>query len=122
MTARGPFAAVVGLLVGCAFPDGVVRKRAADDFPCPKDEIVVHRLEAGWLARGCKREADYVVQDGRAIRTSEITRAKVDERPELPIDRVPGMGAIGLDQRIGPQPMTPEGRPLPVPQGAARKQ
>jgi hypothetical protein len=115
-------AAALVLLVACAFPDGVVRKRASDDFPCPEDQIVVHRLQAGWLARGCKKEADYVVQDGRALRTSEITRAKVDERPELPIDRVPGMGSIGLEQRTGPQPMTPEGKPLPAPQGTARKQ
>jgi len=90
-------AAASGLLVGCAFPDGVVRKRAANDFPCPEDQIVVHRLETGWLARGCKKEADYVVQDGRATRTSDITRAKLDERPELPIDRIPGASSIGLD-------------------------
>ena len=89
-------AAGLALLAGCAFPDALVRKRAANDFGCPEDQIVVHRLEAGWLARGCKKEADYVVQDGRATRNSEITKAKFDERPPVPIDRTASAGSIGI--------------------------
>ena len=89
-------AAGLALLVGCTFPDALVRKRAANDFPCPEDEIVVHRLEAGWLARGCKKEAGYLVQDGRATRNSEITKATVDERPPVPIDRTANAGSIGI--------------------------
>jgi hypothetical protein len=90
-------ATALALLAGCAFPDALVRKRAATDFGCPEDEIVVHELASGYLARGCRKEAGYVVQDGRATRNSEIRRATVDERPPLPIDRVPGTNSIGLD-------------------------
>jgi hypothetical protein len=35
-------AAAVALLVGCTFSGTQVRKRAAVDFGCPEDEIVVH--------------------------------------------------------------------------------
>jgi len=90
-------AAALALLVGCAFPDAQVRKSAANDFRCPEDEIVVHELPGGYLARGCRKEAEYLVQDGRVTRRSEITRATVDERPELPIDRVPGTNSIGVE-------------------------
>jgi hypothetical protein len=91
-------AAALALLVGCAFPDGLVRKRAATDFGCPEDDVVVHRLEAGWLARGCKKEAAYLVQDGRATRTSEITKAAFDERPPVPIDHTASAGSIGPER------------------------
>ena len=90
-------AAALALLVGCAFPDAQVRKSAANDFRCPEDEIVVHELQGGYLARGCRKETEYLVQDGRVTRRSEITRATVDERPELPIDRVPGTNSIGVE-------------------------
>ena len=83
-------AAALALLVGGCYASGQVRKQAANDFGCPQDEIVVHQLDSGYLARGCKKEAKYSVQDGGVERNSEITRASVDERPELPIDRVPG--------------------------------
>jgi hypothetical protein len=96
-TPRARAAVAVALLVGCAFPDVAVRKRAANDFACPEDEIVVHRVSSGYLARGCKKEAEYFVQDGRATRNSEIKKATVDERPPLPIDRIPGANSIGLD-------------------------
>ena len=90
-------AAAWALLGGCTFPDAVVRRRAAADFGCPEDEIVVHGLRSGYLARGCRKEAGYVVQDGRATRNSEIRKATVDERPPLPIDRIPNTNSIGLD-------------------------
>ena len=90
-------AAALALLVGCTFPSTQVRKRAANDFGCPEDEIVVHELPSGYLARGCRKEAEYLVEDGRVTRNSEITRAKVDERPPLPIDRIPNTSSIGLD-------------------------
>ncbi|HWE25001.1 MAG TPA: hypothetical protein VG496_13765 [Myxococcales bacterium] len=91
------FPAALGLLVGCTFPDALVRKRAANDFGCPEDEIVVHGLPSGYLARGCRKEAQYVVQDGRATRNSEITKATIDERPAVPVDRVANTNSIGLD-------------------------
>jgi hypothetical protein len=49
------------------------------------------------LARGCRKEAQYLLQDGGVKRNSEITRATVDERPELPIDRIPNTNSIGID-------------------------
>jgi hypothetical protein len=89
--------AALALLAGCTFPDALVRKRAATDLRCSEDEIVVHGLPSGYLARGCRREAEYVVQDGRARRNSEIrNNATVDERPPLPIDRIPGTNSIGV--------------------------
>jgi len=87
---------VLALLVGGCFASGQVRQQAANDFGCPKDEIVVHQLKEGYLARGCRKEARYSVQDGGVARNSEITPATVDERPELPIDRVPGTNDIGI--------------------------
>jgi hypothetical protein len=79
-------AAAFALLVGCTLPSTQVRKRAANDFGCPEDEIVVHELPSGYLARGCRKEAEYLLQEGRLTRHSEITKATVDERPPLPID------------------------------------
>ena len=90
-------AAALALLIGCTFPSTQVRKCAANDFGCPEDEIVVHELPSGYLARGCRKEAEYLVQDGRVTRNSEITKATVDERPPLPIDRIPNTNSIGLD-------------------------
>ena len=90
-------AAALALLVGCTFPSTQVRKRAANDFDCPEDEIVVHELPSGYLARGCRKEAEYLVRDGRVTRNSEVTKATVDERPPLPIDRIPNTNSIGLD-------------------------
>jgi len=81
-------AAALALLVGGCYASGQVRKQAANDFGCPQDEIVVHQLNADYLARGCKKEAKYSVRDGGVERNSEITAATVDERPELPIDHV----------------------------------
>jgi len=83
-------AAALALILGGCYASGQVRKQAASDFGCPQDEIVVHQLNAGYIARGCKKEAKYFVQDGGVERNSEITAATVDERPELPIDHVPG--------------------------------
>jgi hypothetical protein len=95
MNAAVVAAALAPLVAGC-FASGQVRKQAANDFGCPQDEIVIHQLNAGYLARGCKKEAKYSVQDGGVERNSEITRATVDERPELPIDRIPGTNNSGL--------------------------
>ncbi len=95
---RAAIAAVAfALLAGCAFPDVLVRKRAAHDLGCPEDDVVVHGAPPGYPARGCRKEADYAVQDGRVSRNSEIRKATVDERAPLPIDRIPGMNAIGFD-------------------------
>jgi hypothetical protein len=89
-------AAALALLVGCTFSGTQVRKRAAVDFGCPEDEIVVHEIPSGYLARGCRKEAVYLVQDGMVTRDSEITKATVDERPPLPIDRIPNTNSIGV--------------------------
>jgi hypothetical protein len=90
-------AAASTLLVGCAFAGTQVRERAAIDFGCPEDEIVVHELASGYLARGCRKEAGYVVQGGRVTRDSEIRKATIDERPPLPIDRIPNTNSVGID-------------------------
>ena len=89
--------AALAFLIGCSYPRGQVRKSAAKDFGCPEDEIVVHELRSGYLARGCRKEAQYSVRDGGVNRNSEVTKAKVDERPELPIDRIPNTHSIGID-------------------------
>ncbi|HZX95098.1 MAG TPA: hypothetical protein VFE90_11310 [Myxococcales bacterium] len=89
-------AAALVVLAGCSFPGAQVRNRAAADFACPEDEIVVDSLRAGYLARGCRKEARYLVQEGRSVRTSDVTAATVDERPDLPIDRIPNTNSIGL--------------------------
>jgi len=73
-------AAALALLVGCSFPSTQVRNRAANDFGCQDDEIVVHELPSGYLARGCRKEAEYLVQDGRVTRNSEITKAMVAKK------------------------------------------
>jgi hypothetical protein len=90
-------AAVSTLLVGCTFASTETRKRAASDFGCPEDDIVVHELPSGYLARGCRKEAEYIFQDGRVTRHSEIRKATIDERPPLPIDRIPNTSSIGID-------------------------
>ena len=79
-------AAASAFLAGCTFADAQVRKNAAKDFSCPEDEIVVHRLPSGFLARGCRKEAEYLLQDDRVKRNSEIKRTTFDERPRVPID------------------------------------
>jgi hypothetical protein len=90
-------AVALALLVGGCYASSQVRKQAANDFGCPGDEIVVHELPSGYLARGCKKEAHYAVLDGGVTRSSEITKATVDERPELPMDRIPNTNSIGID-------------------------
>jgi hypothetical protein len=90
-------ATAAALLVGCTFAATQIRKSAATDFGCPEDEIIVHELPSGYLARGCKKEAEYLVLDGGVKRNSEIRRATVDERPQVPIDRVANTNSIGID-------------------------
>ncbi len=91
-------AAASAFLAGCTFADAQIRKSAAKDFGCPEDEIVVHGLPSGYLARGCKKEAEYLLQDGRVKRNSEIMKATVDERPPVPIDSTASnTNSVGLD-------------------------
>jgi hypothetical protein len=94
---RAAMLAAGAFLAGCTFAGTQIQKSAAKDFGCPQGEIVVHELPSGYLARGCRKEAEYLLQDGRVKRNSEITRATVDERPPLPIDRIPNTNSIGLD-------------------------
>ena len=84
------------LVAACTFPDAQVRKLAATDFGCPDDLIVLHGLPSGYLARGCRKEAQYIVQGGQAARNSDVTRATVDERPPVPVDRVANTNSIGV--------------------------
>jgi len=90
-------AASLALLVGCTFPDALVRKRAANEFPCPEDELVLHHVPSGYLARGCKKEAEYLVRGDQVTRNSEIRKAAFDERPPVPIDRIANANSIGVE-------------------------
>jgi len=54
----------LALLVGCTFTSTQVRKRAANDFGCPEDEIVVTSCRPVPRPR-LQKQADYLVQDGR---------------------------------------------------------
>jgi len=85
------------LLVGCAFPHALVRKRAAIEFPCPEAQIILHHIPSGSLARGCKKEAEYLVEGDRVTRNSEIRKAAFEERPPVPIDRVANTNSIGVE-------------------------
>src|SRR5258708_20578003 len=89
-------AAASAFLAGCTFADAQIRKSAAKDFGCPEDEIVVHGLPSGYLARGCRKEAEYLLQDGRVKRNSDIRRATVDERPPVPTDRFAHTNSLRL--------------------------
>jgi hypothetical protein len=86
----------IALLAGCTFADAQVRKRAASDFGCPEEDVRVDAWSPGYVAQGCRKEAAYVVRDGRVTRESEI-RSIGETRPPLPIDRVPGTNSIGID-------------------------
>lgn len=86
----------LALLAGCTFADAQVRKRAASDFGCPEEEIRVDASSPGYVAQGCRKEAAYVVHDGRVTRESAI-RNVGETRPPLPIDRIPGTNPIGID-------------------------
>jgi hypothetical protein len=90
-------ASALALLVGGCYASARVRKLAANDFGCPPDEIVIHELREGYLARGCDKEARYFVQDGGVKRTTDVTPATVYERPELPVDRIPNTSDIGIN-------------------------
>ncbi|MFL5366662.1 MAG: hypothetical protein ACJ781_14430, partial [Myxococcales bacterium] len=58
----------MALLTGCAFPDVQVRKRAATDFRCPEEDVWVESLGwTGYVAHGCRQEAEYSVGDGRGL-------------------------------------------------------
>jgi len=77
-------AAFSGLLVGCTGLSPQVRERAAFDFRCPEDRVEVDALRFGYVARGCGKEAVYLVQQGRVTRDSEIRKAV--EKPPAPRD------------------------------------
>jgi hypothetical protein len=77
-------AVVVGLLVGCTGLGPQVRERAAFDFSCPEDRVAVDALRFGYVARGCGKEAVYIVQQGQVTRDSEIRKAV--EKPPTPRD------------------------------------
>jgi hypothetical protein len=88
--------ALIVLAAACTFPDAQVRKLAATDFGCAEDQIVLHGLPSGYLARGCRKEAQYLVRSGQAARESDVTRATVDERPPVPVDHIANTSSIGV--------------------------
>jgi hypothetical protein len=90
-----PIAAGVALLVACAAAGKQIRERAALEFGCAADAIDVQPLQFGYRARGCGKEAVYLVGHGRVTRESEIRNA-TDDPPALPIDNVPGTNSIGI--------------------------
>ncbi|HET9676149.1 MAG TPA: hypothetical protein VFP21_01430 [Solirubrobacterales bacterium] len=85
----------LALLAGCTGAGKLIRERAAPEFDCPPEAIEVAPLQFGYRARGCGKEAVYVVQRGKATRDSDIRRA-TDDPPALPIDRVPGTDSIDI--------------------------
>jgi hypothetical protein len=89
-------AGIALVLAGCSTAAGQVRKRASSDFGCPEDDVWVDALRPGYVARGCRKEADYDVHDGLVTRTSQV-RPTGETRPPLPIDRIPDTNSVGLD-------------------------
>ena len=67
-------AAAFGVLSGCTGPRMQVRERAAFDFDCPEERVAVESSSAGWIARGCGKEATYLVQRELVERNSEIRK------------------------------------------------
>jgi len=65
-------AAALGVLVGCTGFGSQVRERAAFDFKCPGDRVSVDTKGFGYVARGCRKEAVYIISEGRVIRNSEV--------------------------------------------------
>ncbi len=89
----GAFAAALGLVIGCTGLDMQVRERAAFDFGCPDERIAVEALRSGYLARGCGKQATYLVQQGQLARDSAITRA-VDDVPMPRADGIPDTSSV----------------------------
>jgi hypothetical protein len=87
--------AVLGLLVGCSGLRTQVRERAAFDFSCPEDRVAVDALRFGYVARGCGKEAVYLVQHGRVTRDSEIREA-VEKAPAPRDDGIPDTNSVGV--------------------------
>jgi hypothetical protein len=87
----GMAAAACGLLAGCTGPKTQVRERAAFDFDCPEERVAVESSSAGWVARGCGKEATYLVQRELVERNSEIRRVADDQT--LHSDRSPDAGS-----------------------------
>jgi hypothetical protein len=55
---------------------GEVRQRASFDLQCPEPQIEVQTISsygATYGARGCGRQATYVVRDGQTILNSPVT-------------------------------------------------
>ncbi|MCB9558161.1 MAG: hypothetical protein H6707_18745 [Deltaproteobacteria bacterium] len=64
-------------LAGCTgrITAGKVRPRAACDLNCPKDQIEIVEVRAGYEygARGCGRRGTYVFRGGQAILNSPVS-------------------------------------------------
>jgi hypothetical protein len=88
-------AAWLGILVGCSGLGPQVRERAAFDFSCPEARVAVDALRFGYVARGCGKEAVYLVQHGRVTRDSEIREA-VEKTPAPRDDGIPDTNSVGV--------------------------
>jgi hypothetical protein len=84
-------AAAWGLMAGCTGPLTQVRERASIDFDCPEERIGVESTSAGWLARGCGKEATYLVQRELVERNSGIRHVADDQTPHS--DQSPDAGS-----------------------------
>ena len=65
----------VAALSGCSWTSQV-RTRAAFDLQCPEAQVEVQTLSsfhAQYGARGCGRQATYVVRDGQAMMNSPVS-------------------------------------------------
>jgi hypothetical protein len=89
----GIVAAAWGLLAGCTGPRVQVRERASFDFDCPEERIGVESTSAGWLARGCGKEATYLVQRELVERNSEI-KTLPEDGSLPPVDGSPDAGSV----------------------------
>ncbi|HYS09318.1 MAG TPA: hypothetical protein VEP66_11255 [Myxococcales bacterium] len=83
----GMVAAAWGLMAGCTGPGTQVRERASFDFDCPEERVAIESSSAGWVARGCGKEATYLVQRDLVERNSEIR--KIEDVQPLRANGIP---------------------------------
>jgi hypothetical protein len=64
-------------VAGCSLAPPVVKARAAHDFKCPEEQVVVNELASSqYTAKGCGKEAVYVCTNEKSepvcVRDSEV--------------------------------------------------
>ena len=71
-------------LVGCISAQGTTQTRAANDFQCPKDQIVVTNIGGtSFRAEGCGKTATYNCAASDASKGSTTAYACVPEAPPM---------------------------------------